>query len=106
VENCHKKNQIEIAAYTYDNGTIPYQHIGTLLKEFKATVEIDVWYNYTLHIQDSQTVYALAYQNGTVIETQTILHRGCKNQNHGNLQSLYFGGQCPAPQQVTVCYSK
>ena len=104
-ENCPDKNKIELAAYAYDNGTIPYQNIGTLLKEFKATVEVDTWYQYTMELQETQTIYTLAYENGTTIEVQTIAHRDCSNFNRGNYQSLYFGGVCQAPQDVTVCYS-
>ena len=102
--NCTEANRIELAAYTYDNGVVPYQHIGTLLKQFKATVEIGVWYKYTLEITDTQTNFILADANGNEIERQFTLHRNCSSQNKGNLLSFYFGGQCAAPQTVTACY--
>lgn len=104
VEGCEEAGQVEIAAYVYDNGTIPYKNIGTYLKQFNHTVEVDTWYNYTIYIEDTQSIFALAYENGTVIETQTIEHRNCTSQTNGNLQALYFGGECEAPQEVTVCY--
>jgi hypothetical protein len=103
VPNCPQADQIELAAYTYDNGNIPYKN-STLLKQFKNTVTVNVWYNYTIHIQSNQTLFVLAHANGTVIESQFVVHRDCSNQNHGNLLSFYFGGECPAPQEVTACY--
>ena len=51
--DCPDINKIEIAAYTYDNGTEPYKHIGTLLKEFNTMVEVEKWYNYTLAIENN-----------------------------------------------------
>jgi len=105
VPNCPEANLIEIAAYSYNNKSIPFQHVGTLLKEFNTTVQAEVWYNYTIVLEGTQTLFTIATANGTVLETQSIEHWDCEDTNHGNYLTFYFGGVCPAPQEVGLCYS-
>jgi hypothetical protein len=37
--NCPFRNQIQLAAYAYDDGNIPYQN-ASLLKQFDTTLEV------------------------------------------------------------------
>ncbi len=39
--NCPFRNQIQLAAYAYDDGNIPYQN-ASLLKQFDTTLEVRV----------------------------------------------------------------
>lgn len=39
-----------------------------------------------------------------IIETHTIQHTFCEEWKDGYLLGLYFGGVCPAPQEVGICY--
>ncbi len=106
--NCPDANFIEIAAYAYDNGMKPFEHIGTLLKQFNTKVQVETFYGYVLRISSNQTVYELWNDNfSNLLETQVITHRDCgSNYCKGMKQTLYFGGQCPAPQTVQVCYEE
>ena len=103
--NCSEANLIEICAAAYDNGVRPYENEGTLLKQFSTKLQVNVWYRLTLRFSSSQTIYELADSANVLIESQTINHRTCSNFNQGSMQNLYFGGQCAAPQPVTVCYA-
>jgi hypothetical protein len=60
----------------------------------------------TLIFEETKTTYLLYDNNDQHLETQEIDHRQCKDYNLGLIQDLYFGGLCPAPQDVTVCYDK
>jgi hypothetical protein len=52
------------------------------------------------------SVYTLLDANGTTaLEQHTIKHTACASFKEGYKLGLYFGGQCPAPSDVTVCYS-
>ncbi|RMZ94539.1 hypothetical protein BpHYR1_044535, partial [Brachionus plicatilis] len=107
LDDCAEKNLIEIAAYTYDNGDVPYesQNQGRLLKTFKTKVKIETWYIYKLLINQLFTEYQLMDDNGNLLESLRIEHRDCGSSYYtGLLQNLYFGGQCPAPQEVSVAY--
>ena len=104
--NCSKSDLIEIAAYAYDNDTAPITDPTRLLKEFSTKLQVDVWYKVTMVFEETKTTYLLFDNNGQQLETQEINHRSCSNFNLGIMQGLYFGGVCPAPQDVTVCYDK
>jgi len=103
-KNCKEANLIEIAAAAYDNGLKPFEHQGTLLKEFSTKVRIETWYRIEIRTTEMKTTYKLFNDKNKLIETQEINHRSCDNYQIGLIQGLYFGGQCPAPQEVSVCY--
>ncbi|CAF4771043.1 unnamed protein product, partial [Rotaria socialis] len=67
---------------------------------------VDSWYKVTLIFQATKTIYQLFDANEQLLETQEIAHRQCADFKLGMMQDLYFGGQCPAPQAVSVCYEK
>lgn len=104
--NCTRTDLVEIAAYAYDNGDIPINNQGRLLKEFKTKLHINNWYKLTLVFEETKTTYQLFDNNDQLLETQEIIHRQCSSFQNGMMQSLYFGGVCPAPQDVSVCYDK
>lgn len=65
---------------------------------------------YTLGITFGQTstTYKLMTSVATgkqLLETKTIPHSSCSSYKQGSVLGLYFGGECPAPQQVGVCYT-
>ncbi|CAF1136391.1 unnamed protein product, partial [Brachionus calyciflorus] len=104
VENCSDKDLIELAAYTYDNGEIPYesQNQGRLLKIFNTKIKVETWYVFKLLIKPLHTEYQILDDNLNLLESITIDHRDCGSSYYtGLLQNLYFGGQCPAPQEVS-----
>jgi hypothetical protein len=103
---CTESDLIEIAAYAYDNSVKPFENQDTLLKEFATKLRVDAWYKVTLIFEEAKTTYQLFDNNGQLLETQEIVHRQCKDFKNGMMQDLYFGGQCPAPQAVSVCYEK
>ena len=94
VENCVEEDLIELAAYTYDNGALPFtaENQGRLLKIFNTKVKVDTWYIYKLIISTNNTVYQLFNDENQLLESQTIEHRECGSSFYiGALQSLYFG---------------
>jgi len=108
-ENCAEKDLIEIAAYTYDNGDRPFdsQNQGRLLKIFKTKVKVEQAYGYKLTNKPTYTLFELFDLDGNLLESQTVDHRDCgSSYKQGTLMKLYFGGQCPAPSQVDVCYEE
>ena len=104
--NCSESNLIELAAAAYDHGLKPYQHPGTLEKEFTIKARINTWYGLTLTFTHNQTIYQLFDDSDLILETQTIDHRVCLEYHHGTMQSFYFGGECVAPQTVSACYDE
>lgn len=103
---CDESDLVEIAAYAYDNSAKPFENQGTLLKEFNTKLRVDSWYKVALTFEETKTIYELFDANNQLLETQEIVHRQCKDYKLGMMQDLYFGGQCPAPQDVSVCYEK
>ncbi len=94
VEDCPEKDMIELAAYTYDNGALPFsqENAGILLKIFQTKVKVETWYIYKLIITPFNTVYQLFDDNRQLLESATIEHRECGSSFYiGALQSLYFG---------------
>lgn len=104
VQKCPGSKFIEWTASAYDNGRKPFEHIGALLKEFSTKLRINKTYKLTITFQQTQTIYQLSNTASRVLEIQTIDHRSCDQFHVGVMQGLYFGGQCPAPQAVSVCY--
>ena len=99
-------SMIEIAAYSYDDGSNPYNPPDTnLLQPFTTILQPDVPYNLSLNLSDpSKTIFTLIAE--TVRESKTVEHtNACKRAAEGYRLSLYFGGQCRAPSNVTVCYN-
>ena len=103
---CAESDLVEIAAYAYDNNDKPYENDGRLLKQFNTKLRVDAWYTVALTFEETKTIYQLFDSNNQPLESQEIVHRQCKDFKLGMMQDLYFGGQCPAPQEVTVCYEK
>ena len=103
---CPDADLIEIAAYAYDNELKPFENEGTLLKVFNTKLRVDDWFKVSLIFEETKTIYQLYNNNNQLLETQEILHRQCKDFKLGTMQDLYFGGQCSAPQDVTVCYDE
>lgn len=60
-------------------------------------------YNLRLTYHINETIYDLLTPANTLIESVTIAHRTCTSNSGWNL-GFYFGGQCPAPQEVSCCY--
>ena len=111
--DCPDANLIEIAAYAYDGGRKPFQHMGTLLKHFSKKLHVERWYLLKIRFHETETIYELFesdehhhHHHHHVLESHTIHHRSCHDFHHGNMQSFYFGGVCPAPQEVSVCYKE
>lgn len=79
VTDCGEKDLIEVAAYTYDNGDIPYlpENQGRLLKIFKTKLKIETWYKFALLIFRTFTAYEIYDANGNLIEQESIEHRDC-----------------------------
>lgn len=104
-------NMIQIAAYAYDLGRIPYkaENTGVLLKEFRTLLNTSMEYTFRLELDTTCTRYML-YNGGAVIANQLleeleVFHsNNCSNYNEGPLLNFYFGGSCAAPSNVTCCY--
>jgi len=98
---------IQLAAYAYDNGRLPYQNDGTLLKIFQTTTDPGTSLGSRIQFYLDRSVYTLYHSNGTVLESLTIVHENqCQNFDRGYMLGLYFGGTCTAPAVVSVCYKK
>ncbi len=98
---------IELAAYSYDMGVLPYNPPNAnLLQEFKTVVYPSTAYTIGLDITPEATMYSLTETtSGALLETKTVAHdHKCARADEGYRLSMYFGGQCPAPSTVTVCY--
>ena len=105
VKKCPEATLIKIAASTYDNGRKPFENIGTLQKEFSTKLRINKTCKLTITFQQNQTIYQLSTATNQLLETQTIDHQSCEQFHVEVMQGFYFGGQCPAPQAISVCYS-
>jgi hypothetical protein len=106
---CPDASCIQLAAYSYDNGVVPYPANPDLLKPFDTTILPGVAYNYTLSM-DASGVSKFTLSDvitGNIIEEQVVMHvtKCTENFNEGTLQGFYFGGKCTAPQEVSVIYS-
>lgn len=101
--NCPFKNKIEIAAYSYDKGRKPFEN-PDLLKIFKTLLDVEKEYFLKLEYFLERTEFTLMDKDKVNLEKVIILHTKCEYYKRGIVLGLYFGGQCPAPQDVTVCY--
>jgi len=104
IPNCPEADKIEIAAYAYDHGEKPFEHQGTLLKQFKTLIDVNKWYRYQINIMSDSTRYTLYSDEGEILETISIDHKTCWLRNWGYMLGFYFGGACPAPSNVSACY--
>ena len=104
-QNCSDINKVELAAYSYDNGREPFSGGNSdLLKIFHTLVEIGKQYLYTIKYGSDYTLFTLSTIEGIELETHEILHTSCSTYSEGFLLTWYFGGQCPAPSDVTACF--
>lgn len=95
---------IEIAAYSYDNGDKPFQNQGRLLKAFTTVIEPGQEVQSKMHLMQNATLFSLKPLNGTE-ETILIEHPNeCSNYRIGYKLFLYWGGNCRAPSKVKVCF--
>jgi hypothetical protein len=78
-----------------------------LLKQFNTILDVSQTYMTRMVLNISATVYQLySWPQNDLLEVQVIQKNNtCANFNEGYLLSLYFGGDCVAPQNVSVCYS-
>lgn len=100
--------KIQLGAYSYDGGMVPYENEGTLLKEFKTTLSADTAYVFTLLMDETglSSFILSSGVDGSEIETKTIQHNTLCVDNfyEGTVQGLYFGGTCTAPVTVVAHY--
>lgn len=101
---CPEANMVELAASAYDGGRKPHESRGVLLKEFSTKLRTDTWYRFQMTFEETKTTYQLSDDANQVLEVHAVEHRACPDFNQGWIQGLYFGGQCRAPQTVSVCY--
>lgn len=101
---CPDAGLVELAVSAYDDAKKPYEHMGKLLKQFSTKIYTNTWYRFQLTVEESKSTYQLSDDNEQVLEVLTVDHHSCPEVNRGWFQSLYFGGQCPAPQDISVCY--
>ena len=96
---------IEIAAYSYDGARRPFGPTDpNLLQSFSNLLLVGTPYLLAMHVEPRQTVFTLQLSNYS-IESRTVLHaHTCTAATSGYVLGLYFGGSCPAPTAVTVCY--
>jgi len=98
---------IELAAYSYDNGVNPYNPPNpNLLQPFSTILQPGVPYDLHLDLSDpANSIFKLTAPTQQP-ETRTVKHtNACSRAAQGYKLSLYFGGQCAAPSDVTVCYT-
>lgn len=90
---------------THSCGSAPYQN-SSLLHVFSTLLTIGETYTVQIEFKMSAGVYSLFDAAGTqLLEQHSIGHTPCESVADGYKLGLYFGGQCPAPQAVSVCYS-
>lgn len=83
----------------------PYQN-SSLLQTFSTLLTIEQTYTVQVEFLSDSAMYTLLDAAGQVVlEKHSIRHTPCSNYKQGYKLGLYFGGQCPAPSAVTVCYS-
>jgi hypothetical protein len=64
-----------------------------------------VTYQLRLQMSQTQTMFTLYTLGGGFLEQQNVTHANhCSNYAQGYKLGLYFGGSCPAPQRVDICY--
>jgi hypothetical protein len=99
--------RIQLAAYSYDGGDIPYQNQGRLLKEFVLTVEPNVKYMLSMAMDATGlTTFTVGDENGSPLESQFIQHNNTCVDTYfeGKVEGLYFGGTCRAPEDIVIQY--
>lgn len=102
IENCEFKNKIEIAAYSYDKSRKPFEN-PDLLKPFKYLLNINQLYSFKIIDENIKTRF-LILDGSRILEEQSVNHSKCDFNFRGYYLGIYFGGFCPAPQKITICY--
>ena len=98
-------SSLELAAYSYDGGRSPNEH-PDLLQPFSTRLSFGTNYLLSLDVAPSRTIYTLGDANASATENVTIVHtNACTDATDGYTLGLYFGGSCPAPHAITVCYA-
>jgi hypothetical protein len=100
--------RVQLAAYSYDNGTTPMENPSAFMKEFATTIETETDYMLIMSMDDKGlTTFTLADADGTPLESQFVQHTVTCPDNYfeGTVQGLYFGGTCRAPEDVAVVFS-
>eukprot|EP01080_Neovahlkampfia_damariscottae_P009742 gene9742-2069_t len=103
IEDCEFKNKVQIAAYAYDQKRKPFQN-PDLLKPFKYLLDVNKYYGFNIIDENDKSRYLLFDENNRLVESHTILHTKCSAPQRGFYLGIYFGGFCPAPQDVSICY--
>ena len=58
-------NKIELAAYSYDQGRVPYkENDGNLLQPFTTTIFTETQYQLKMEMKIDQTVFSLSDESG------------------------------------------
>jgi hypothetical protein len=100
--------RVQLAAYSYDNGTTPMENPSAFMKEFATTIETETNYMLIMSMDDKGlTTFTLADADGAPLESQYVQHTVTCPDNYfeGTVQGLYFGGTCRAPEDVAVVYA-
>ena len=104
VPNC---SGIQLATYSYDAGDEPYINENwNLSNTFSTILQPDVAYILGMESFSNGTVlHSLRSADGASLESKTNIHSNlCSNYEQGTVLGLYFGGNCAAPQDITVKY--
>ena len=99
---------IQLATYSYDNGSVPYTNENwDLSKTFSTILQPSVAYILGMEsFINGSVVHTLSSSNGTLLESKTNVHSNLCTTNYqqGTVLGLYFGGTCTAPQAISVKY--
>ena len=99
---------IQLATYSYDNGSVPYTNENwDLSKTFSTILQPSVAYILGMEsFINGSVVHTLSSSNGTLLESKTNVHSNLCTTNYqsGAVLGLYFGGTCTAPQAISVKY--
>jgi hypothetical protein len=106
IPDCPYINNVQIAAYAYDMGHLPYQN-SSLLTIFNTLLDVTAEYTFSIQFGPTWSIYNLhtaKSQGMKLLESNTIEHTYCEEYGKGYNLGLYFGGECPAPCDITCCY--
>jgi hypothetical protein len=99
--------KIQLAALQYDHGVTPESQPGTLEKTFIQVIEPGVQYITSIVDGLDVSTYNLYASNGILLESLEITPENqCRDFMFGAMDQLDFGGDCPAPNRVEVCFSQ
>jgi hypothetical protein len=99
---------IQLATYSYDNGSVPYTNENwDLSKTFSTILQPSIAYILGMEsFINGSVVHTLSSSNGALLESKTNKHSNLCTSNYqqGTVLGLYFGGTCTAPQAISVKY--